>query len=156
MLRLSDFLQMRNEHHFTLYEGSLTLVKQMFAECDLYLTNALEEVLSGDSGVEDKYLQAEWPTLTILKKIFKHRLLGTTKVDAERIIDVYNYNNEITYTLNYKERFPPPFADLKKHEDNDIFIRNSLARRAKYEEESADNYKTLLIIKKRQREKNVH
>jgi hypothetical protein len=156
MLRLSDFLQMRNEHHFTLYEGSINLVKQIFAECDLFLTNALEEVLLGDSSIEDKYLNAEWPTLTIIKKIFKHRMLGVTEIDAEQIIDVYNYNNDITYTLNYKERFPPPFADLKKHKDNDAFVRNSLVRRAIYEEESADNYKTLLIIKKRQREKNVH
>jgi hypothetical protein len=156
MLRLTDFLQFKQEYAFTPYSGSVNLVKKIFAECDLYLTEAISMVINGDSSIVDKYQNSEWPVLSIIKKIFAHRLLSAGKTKAEDIVDIYNYNNPLSYSLHNSDSLPPPFADLRKNKDNDSFIQNSIKRRKEFDDMQADNIKTLLIIKKRQREKNIY
>lgn len=156
MLRLTDFLQFKQEYSFSIYSGCVALVKKIFAECDLYLTEAIAMLISGDTSMYDTYMNAEWPTFAIIKKVFAHRLLSTTKVPPSSIVDIYNYNNPITNSLNHSDALPSHFADLRKNAENDEFIKNSIRRKKAYEESQTENNKTLLIIKKRQREKNIH
>ena len=156
MSRLLDFLQMKNKEITTPYPETIKLVKNIFAECDLYLTDTLTKLMSVDSlSFIESFSNSEWPVLTIIKKIFAHKEVDSTKVDIYNIVDIYNYNNENKYSLNDVDKLPPPFYELDKNKENDLFIRNSIKRRMTYEEKIADNYKTLLIIRKRQREKNI-
>jgi hypothetical protein len=157
MSRLLDFLQMRGNQIIAPYSGTTKLVKQIFAECDLYLTETLNNLMSIDSGTNiESYQNAEWPILTIIRKVFAHKQINIESVNLDEIVDIYNFNNELKYTLNKADSMPPPFYELEKNKENDSFIRNSVKRRVAYEEQISNNYKTLHIIKKRQSEKNIH
>ena len=156
MSRLLDFLQMKNNDTTTPYNETIKLVKTIFAECDLYLTETLTKLMSIDSlTFIESFTNAEWPVLTIIKKVFAYKEVDAHKVDIKNIVDIFNYNNENKYSLNDLEKLPPPFYELGKNKENDLFIRNSIKRKTEYENKIAENYKTLLIIKKRQREKNI-
>jgi hypothetical protein len=100
-------------------------------------------------------MNIEWPIYTIIKKIFSHKLLSNTDISPKKIVDIYNYNNDIKYSLNSINKLPESFLELEKNKDNDKFIKNSIKRRQLYDEQSLQNYKMLLVIKKRQREKNI-
>ena len=149
MQRFLDFLKAKEIHSIIPYSKSIDLVKLIFIECDLYLTNILQQNITSETIIE-------WPIETIIKKIFSHKLLNKNDISTKNIVDIYNYNNELTYSLNSVNKFPESFYELEKNKNNDKFIRNSIRRRTDFDEQSIQNYKTLLIIKKRQREKNIY
>jgi hypothetical protein len=155
MSRLLDFLQMKNSEISTPYSGSVKLIRQIFSECDLYLTDTLTKL----TGVEsltflESFPNQEWPIMTIIKKVFEHRKLDSA-AKLDDVVDIYNYNNELEYTLNDDAKLPDAFYELSKNKENDSFIKNSIQRKKIYEDQMISNYKTLQIIKKRQREKNI-
>jgi hypothetical protein len=148
MQRFLDFLQAKNIHSIKPYSESINLVKRIFTECDLYLTEILQQNITSETNIE-------WPIYNVIKKIFSHKLLSKNDISPKKIIDIYNYNNEIKYSLNSINKFPESFFDLEKNKDNDKFVKNSIKRKKIYDEQSLQNYKMLLTIKKRQSEKNI-
>lgn len=154
MLRLLDFLQLKNNDIVEPYKGCIQLVKKIFSECDLYLSQTLKNLLDIQISATEPEQTFEYPIHEIIKKIFSHKIFNDNE-DINNIVDIYNYNNNITYSLNRYEQLPDIFEHLSKNKNNDKFIQNSLKRRIEFDNQQLANYKTLLYIQKRQREKNV-
>ena len=154
--RFLDFFKFKKDLLFSPCSGCISLIKNIHNKCDIYLTNAIEELTKENEIIIEKHKGDNWPIFDIINSVFVHRnIKNITNLDPNDIVDVYNYNNELKYSLNKSSKFPPAFKDLNKHADNDNFIKNSLKRKDLYDEQMNKNIKTLLIIKKRQREKNI-
>ncbi len=155
MGRFIEFFKFKKNLVFTPYAGCIELVKDIYNQCDLYITNSLDGLLRDvvrDTVAIDK---DEWPIEKIIKKTFGDHNIKDMSVDPDSIVDVYNYGNVPKYSIDDDARFPSFFSDLHKNKENDEFIANSLHRRELYHKQVINNIKTLLIIKKRQREKNI-
>jgi hypothetical protein len=155
MGRFIDFFKFKRSLVFTPHSSCIELVKDIHNQCDLYLTNSLDSILRDIGHNIDIIEKDEWPIEKIIKKTFSDHNIKNISVDAKSIVDVYNYENPLKYSINDDAKFPPYFHDLHKNKENDEFIANSLQRRAIFDKQVATNIKTLLIIKKRQREKNI-
>lgn len=154
MTRFLDFFKFKTNLIFTPYSGCIDLIKKIHNQCDFYITNSLNSLLK-NIDIE-KYKSGKWPIEDIINKIFAHKNIKNIKnIDSNDIVDVYNYSNEMKYSLNKSEELPPPFKHLYNNKENDNFIKNSIERKKIYEQQVINNIKTLLIIKKRQREKNI-
>jgi len=153
--RFLVFFKLKKDLAFTPFAGCISLIKNIHSRCDLFITNTLESLTKENEITIEKHRTDNWPILDIIDDVFAHKNIKNTTIDPKDIVDIYNYDNELTYSLNNTSKLPPIFKDLSKTNKNDNFIKNSIKRREAFDDQVEKNIKTLLIIKKRQREKNI-
>ncbi len=83
-----------------------------FIELLEQITNMAEKLIKDnigraiDSNVE--YDDIEWPNLTIFRKCFKQfKITDIAGIDAGKIVDIFNYNNDMKYDIEDYESWGP-------------------------------------------------
>jgi len=160
--KLLDFIKLGKETNFTsYYPKTITLIENINKSADYYLSIELNNLLEKRNYQEVD--EMEWPILTIIKDIFAENLSDNFKT-YKNIVDVYNYNSIIQYSISSLKKFPPTLQTNKQYENGKITTqsKNKLnklnlfkKRRKTYEEQTFKNFKVINIIMKRQYEKNV-
>lgn len=113
--------------------------------------------LISNKDYEQIVLDMEWPIYTIIKNCFYDNLITNTPI--QNIIDVYNINNPLTYSLNKLNNFPPvikapKYIKNKKEIDNDN-VKIHITIRKLFEKEKDRGMLMVNYIANRQKQKNL-
>lgn len=147
----------------TPYTKCVKLISDLNKSAEYYLTHVLLKLIQEQNY--DEVINMEWPILTIIKDIFQdNEAANFTDTNYDSIIDVYNYNHDIKYSLSAFKYFPPTLKEKKKLINGKVIestkkefdLRNfAIKRRKLYEVKTLKNFDTLNIIIKRQMEKHL-
>jgi hypothetical protein len=99
------------------HASCIKLLRKINKLAEYYMTSEMNKLILNIS-YEKEILQAEFPIKTIIKQCFYDFLTGTADID--NIIDIYNINNELKYSLNKYENYPPSVKDPKHIIDGKI------------------------------------
>ncbi len=136
-------------------KASIKLISELNKSSEYYLTTVLNKLIT-ERNFNDVNAM-EWPILSIIKDVFfnNHANNFTDKYDS--IVDVYNFNHKMEYSLSSMKHFPPELIEKKLYAAKDSIESKeySIKRRQEYENKSLQNYQVINIIQKRQLEKNL-
>jgi hypothetical protein len=107
-----------------------------------------------DNSYEKIVADMEWPISTIIKQCFHENLV--LNMEVGNIINVYNINNKIKYSLNKLENFPPiikEFNEIVNDKETSKDIKRFISDRKKYEIEKNAGLSTVSFISNRQKQK---
>jgi len=137
----------------------IDLLQKINKQARKFLIEEMNNLIS-DTSYEDVVLQMEWPIYTIIKKCFgEYELTDTTPLGD--MIDVFNIDNELKYSLIKYDKFPDPIAKPKSVVNGKVTdlsikpdIKVHFKSRKNYETEKANGLKVVNYIATRQREKH--
>jgi hypothetical protein len=154
---------MKSGEIITPHKETIELVNKLNKSTEYYLTTILRQLIEKRGFEEIK--DAEWPLLTIIKDVFSNDHIDNhTKLDFDKIVDVYSYTAPTTYSLSSYKHFPNYIKTRKQYingkikdadpieEKNREYLRK---RRMLYETKTLKNYQTINIIVMRHLEKNI-
>jgi hypothetical protein len=105
---------------------------------------------------EDIVNNMDWPLCTIIEKCFYEFSIDNTKLG--NIIDVFNMDNDLKYSLNMLKNYPPIIKSSKVIVDGKEINTNKITRlnvrRKMFEKERMKKMKTIAFIANRQKEKH--
>ncbi len=133
-------------------KASVKLISELNKASEFYLTTVLNKIITERNFEEVKNM--EWPIISIIKDIFFDSHSDNFTESYDSIVDVYNFNYNVEYSISSMKKFPPELnrAATKKYaENNDC----SSKRRKEYENKTLLNYQVINIVQKRQLEKNI-
>jgi hypothetical protein len=102
-----------------------------------------------DKTYEKTILEMEWPIYTIIKNCFSDYSIKNRKI--ENIIDVYNINNKMEYSLNKMSNYPSFIRDSENKEKRKTLI----AVRKTFEKNKNKGLQTINFIANRQKQKHI-
>lgn len=112
--------------------------------------------LIANKSYEKTVLEMEWPLQIIIKNCFYENSIFNT--DTGEIINIFNCNNKLKYSLNKLNKYPPVVSCFKEiinnkeiSKDNTDFIK----LRKNFEKEKEKGIKTVNFIASRQRQKHL-
>lgn len=138
------------------HNSCIELLQNINKHAEKFLSVEMNKLIS-DKGYEKIVLEMEWPIKTIIKNCFYDFSVQNAKIN--NIIDVYNSNIQMKYSLNLLELYPPIIKDTKFLENGvektppymDIFIKN----RKEYEKKKMKGLKVVNFIAVRQKQKHL-
>ena len=143
--------------------SSIKLLKHLNRLAEQYLTTNITSLIETRNYAD--IIAGEWPLLSIIKEVFINSLITPEFNDHDSIIDVYNYNNPITSSLDNYKHFPKTMKEQYNLDKNrkqtkvtglNKFINETLIKiRKTYDTQREENFKVVNLIKKRQTEKNI-
>jgi len=138
------------------HKKCIDLLEKINKYANQYFSVEMNKLLS-DKDYEKTVLAMEWPIYTIIKNCFYENLIVNT--DVGNIVDVYNINNKMEYSLNKLELYPPILKNPKEIEKNiektQAHIKEFKIRRCKFEKERDVGMKTVNFIATRQKQKHL-
>ena len=84
----------------------LELVEKINKLSEVFISSDVNNLLGDSNTIGKKIIEADWPLLTIIKKCFPEYINGSKFKTPGTITDVYNYNNELKYSLSKYDLFP--------------------------------------------------
>lgn len=96
----------------------ITLIDQINKLAENYVAAEMNHLLEFPDEYSDKILSADWPMLTIIKKVFAEYNQGKKFKTPGVINDIYNYKNDLKYSLSKYELFPEWLKSAKYIDDN--------------------------------------
>jgi hypothetical protein len=113
--------------------------------------------LINDNNYEKIVLEMEWPIQTIIKTCFYEFFATNAKI--HNIIDVYNINNPMKYSLNSLALYPPVLKSPKYIENGvekiQPFVKKFIEGRKLYEKQNIEGLKVVNFIAVRQKQKHL-
>jgi len=158
-VKFIDFLKSANNYVKNPYKESIRLVTDLNKSSEYYLSVVLNRLITQLNYEEIDNM--DWPLVSIIKDVFSENLIDNTDPkDFDNIVDVYNINNVLKYSLSSSIHFPPELKEkINKHkieEKENEYSWNrdySIKRRKAYELKCLQNYQIVNIIQKRQLQK---
>ena len=114
--------------------------------------------VNADNTYEKYVLEMEWPIKTIINDCFYEFFASDVKV--HNIIDVYNINNPMKYSLNALDLYPPTLLAPKKlingvEAPPKITLKPFIDDRKLYEKKKLSGLKVVNYIAARQKQKHL-
>ncbi len=160
--KFMDFMEQLKSRATKPYIKSLELIINLNKSSEYFLTTVLMRVL--EKRNYDEIEQMEWPMLTIIRDNFRDNLAeNMPKSTYDSVIDIYNFENPLDYSISQLKKFPKIMVDKKKIGPDGKVIADSkesklrsyaIKRRKLYEEQYINNFHVINVIMKRQVEKN--
>ena len=139
-----------------LHKNCIDLLKKINNYAQQFLTVEMNKLIS-NKEYEQTILDMEWPIYTIIKNCFYEHLILNAPI--QNIIDVYNINNPLTYSLNQLDKFPPviktPRYIKNKKEMIPYYIKIHNTLRKEFEKEKSQGMVMVNYIANRQKHKNL-
>lgn len=152
-----DFLK-TNQYVKNPHRESIKLITELNKSSEYYLTIVFNKLITERNFEEVQSM--EWPMLSIIKEIFAPDKAEHFADNYNDIVDVYNFDNPLNYSLTCSKRYPPWLKDASEMIDylpNNKILNGDVSTdfRKKYEEKTLQNFQVINIIMKRQLEKNL-
>ena len=158
--KLLSALTSKNVNIIIPHKSIITLIESVNNLAYKYITVDMDKLIYTEIN-ENDVNNMEWPMYTIIKKCFNNFNVNNN-TDIGNILDVYNINNKLTYSLNNIKKYPITLLnpmriiDGKEQPLSDKFIKVNLElknKRILYEKEKLDN---ITIVNKLARENIMH
>jgi hypothetical protein len=101
----------------TPHKKCIDLIEKINSTAERFITIEMNKLIN-QPEYEQIVLDMEWPNNTIIKKCFYE--YHTSHADFGNIVDIYNIDNEVKYSLMSIDKFPP-------------VIKTKTAKKLKYE-----------------------
>ena len=156
--KLSAVFNLHEKNYVKPHASVVELVKKLNSLSKKYITEHMNKLIT-EPAYEGIVIDMEWPIYTILKECF-YEFLVNDNIDAI-IIDVFNINNKIEFSLTKLEKFPDIITDPKDIINGKItpitdkYYINSIKERELYEKEKKSNMTVINYISQRQIEKHI-
>jgi len=142
------------------HKSCIDLIEKINEYAQYYITTEMNKLISTPSH-EENILNMEWPIYTIIKKCFFNNLISNT--DIGNIVDVFNMNNPIKYSLTKISLYPTQIIAPKtiidgkvtEHAKTRAEIKKQITERTKYEDNKAKSMKMINYIALRHKEKKL-
>jgi hypothetical protein len=138
------------------HKSCIELLQKINNYAQKYFTVEMNKLIN-DNDYEKIILEMEWPIQTIIKNCFYE--FFATNVKIHNIIDVYNINNPMKYSLNSLEMYPPVLKSPKYIENgvekNQPFVKKFIEGRKIYEKQNIEGLKVVNFIAVRQKQKHL-
>jgi hypothetical protein len=136
------------------YNKCVELLNKINKYAENYLTVEMNKLIM-DKHYEKKILEMNWPSLTIIQNCFCDFLVDNTKIGT--IVDVYNINNEMKFSLNKIVNYPHTILSPKEIVKDKIISENLVKKfiiaRKQFETLKNSRMKTVNYIATRQKQK---
>lgn len=147
--KLLNLFKSSNVKHKPHYE-CIKLLQNLYNSSQRFFTEEINKLLNY-KDYEKVVLEMDWPIKMIIESCFSNFIINNNIGD---IIDIYNINNELTYSINALSQFPPQLLvseyNKKNNKDPTKFF---IEARKLYEKEKDEGFKTINYIAIRQKEK---
>jgi hypothetical protein len=154
--KLLTMFSLKDKHIVTPYVKCIDLLNKINKYAEQYLTVEMNKLIL-DKYYEKTILSMDWPIHTIIQNCFCDFLISNTKLGT--IVDVYNINNELKYSLNKADNYPSAIADAKQIINGKIapskVDKNILANRKIFEAKKTTGMKMVNYIAVRQKQKYI-
>jgi hypothetical protein len=138
------------------HKNCIELLKKINNYAQQFLIVEMNKLIS-NKDYEQTVLSMEWPIYTIIKNCFYDHLIINNPI--QNIIDVYNINNPLIYSLNKLDKFPLIIKDPKyiknKKEISTNNIKYHTSHRKSFEKEKNKGMSMINYIANRQKHKNL-
>ena len=128
------------------HKSCIELLKKINSYSENYITLEINKLISNQT-YETVISDMDWPIRTIIKKCFYEFIITDDSIG--NITDVFNINNELKYSLNKIDNFPPRIGK------NSNMLKQIIENRVEYEKQKEAGMKTVNYIATRQREKHI-
>lgn len=153
-LKFIEFIKMNGNQLKNISKISMNLITDLNKASEYYISTLLPKMMSQRNFEEID--QMEYPILTIIRDTFYDNLLDVHKEDLKNVVDIYNFNNEVKYSLDEWKNFPPELKNKDSMtKDEEEYQEFSIKRRKDYELKKWKNYEVVNIIQSRQKEKYI-
>ena len=127
----------------------LNLLTKLNKYANQFITVEMNKLIN-DPKYEQVILEMENPIFTIIKLCFYEFDVNNSKIG--NIIDIYNVNNDMKYSINKLSDFPPHIKELNSATQQ-YDLKNDITARKKFEKEKLNGLKIVDYISKRQKTK---
>jgi hypothetical protein len=137
------------------HKKCIELLEKIKSESERFCVVEMNKLIL-DKSYELVVAQMEWPNYTIIKNCFYDNLVSNSNVGD--IINVYNINNKIKYSLNTIEKYPPlikEFKEIVNNKETSKDIMKFIKDRKIHEKEKRDGLKVVSFISNRQKQKHI-
>jgi hypothetical protein len=138
------------------HKNSIELLRKINNNTRYFFCGEMNKLIS-DKNYEKTVLEMEWPIHTIIKNCFNEFLTSNSQIG--NIIDIYNINNKMKYSLNKLDLFPPILKDPKYIENckekTPDYPKAFKLRRNLFEKEKDTGMKMISYIATRQKQKHL-
>ena len=152
--KLLTVFNLKDKTIVTPYNKCIELLEKINKYAEQYLTVEMNKLIM-DKYYEKNILEMDWPILTIIQNCFCDFLVDNTKIGT--IVDVYNINNEIKFSLNKLDNYPhtilTPKEIIKDKIIPDKNVKNFIVARKEFETLKNSRMKTVNFIATRQKQK---
>lgn len=156
-VRLSKLL---GQSTLTINKKAIELVDKLNRLSEEYIAVEMNHLIYDSVNYSKKLEDIEWPMLSIIRKCFPEYIDGQAfKNNIGVITDVYNYNNEMKYSIAKYETFPEILKYVKYVDDKGELIEvkevteKRKANRKEYEQEKLHNLEMMSYIAMRHAQK---
>jgi len=145
-----------NDMYVKPHSSTISFVKKINSMAYSYITEEMNKLIT-DPSYEGVVNDMDWPLYTIIKNCFSGFLVDR----IEKITDVFNINNKLTFSLSKFDKFPnnitnpKDIVNGKEVATNNEFYVKMKKRREIFEKEKHENLKIVNYIAVRQKDKHV-
>lgn len=158
--KLLTVFKIKNADIITPHKNVVDLIQKINTTAERYITIEMNKLIS-DPAYETYVNDMEWPIYTIIKQCFSNYLVANQ--DVGNIVEVYNINNKLQYSLNTSSQFPPELINNQSVVNGKVIndpklkqdINTHTKSRVAYEQEKMRGMKVVNYIATRQREKHI-
>ena len=148
-------IKILNESNYKVNKKCIELLDQMNKLSEFYITTEMNHLINNPENYSKIILNREYPIHTIMEKCFYEYINSNKKTT---IIDIFVHSNEIKYSLDKYELFPPIIKEFNtivnnKVVRNDVVSNNRKIIREYYENIKTKNLDMMNYISKRHLEK---
>ena len=129
----------------------LNLLNKLNKYANQFITVEMNKLIN-DPKYEQVILEMENPIFTIIKLCFYEFDVNNRKIG--NIIDIYNVNNDMKYSINKLSDFPRYIKELNSATQQ-YDLKNDIIERKKFEKEKLNRLKIVNYISKRQKTKYI-
>lgn len=153
---LSLIFDIKDKNFVIPHNKCVDLINKINSISQKFLTVEMNKLIA-DRNYEKNILEGDWPIYTVIKECFSDFLITTTPIN--NIIDVYNIDNELKYSLDKYDNFPPLIGDPKYIKNGRIksieSAKNFVKGRRLFEKEKDKGMKIVNYIATRQKQKHL-
>jgi hypothetical protein len=127
------------------HKKCIDLLTKINTTAEHFITVEMNKLIN-QPGYEQIVLDMDWPNFTIIKKCFyEYNVANAANVNLGNIIDIYNIDNKITYSLSTIDKFPPAITSKMIEQKTHMG-----AKRKKYEKNKQKGLKIVNYISRNQ------
>ena len=153
--KLLKMFSMKNSSIIKPHINCIKLLEKINKISQKFFTEEMNKLIS-DKSYEKTVLDMEWPLQIIIKNCFYENSIFNS--DVGDIINIFNYNNKLKYSLNKLENYPPSissFKEIVKNKETSQDINKYIKLRKRFEKEKEEGMKTVNFIASRQKQKHL-
>lgn len=154
--KLMRMFKMQDSKIIKPHKSCIELLQKINGYAQNYFTKEMNNLLY-EKEYEKTVLSMDWPMHTIIKNCFYDYLTINTTIG--NIVDVYNINNPLKFSLNSLKLYPSILIDPKYIKNNKVMDPDYhipfKKRREQFEKEKATGIKTVNYIAVRQQQKHL-